>query len=89
MTNVFSLANMEKQYQITYDSKKEHVVIIHKENDPLKFTKGPENQQMNTTMVVTVDESKSCLVICKLSELRNLEYYYIHWDVLQFKILKP
>jgi hypothetical protein len=67
-TNVFSLANMEKQYQITYDSKKESVFVVLTENGPLKFTKGPENlykckprhitQNMNTTMVMTVDESK-------------------------------
>ena len=69
MTNVFSLANMEKRYRITYDSKKESAFIVHTENGPLKFTKGPENlyyykpkhltQQTNTSMVMTVDENKS------------------------------
>jgi hypothetical protein len=43
MTNVFSLANMEKRYWITYNSKKESAFIVHMENGPLKFTKGPEN----------------------------------------------
>jgi hypothetical protein len=43
MTNVFSLANMERKYRITYDSMKESAFTVHTDKGPLKFTKGPEN----------------------------------------------
>jgi hypothetical protein len=47
MTNVFSLANMEKKYQVTFDSKRESAFTVHTEKQGLKFTKGPENLYYN------------------------------------------
>jgi hypothetical protein len=43
MTNVFSLANMEKGHHITYDLAKESAFVVHTHKGPLRFEKGPEN----------------------------------------------
>jgi hypothetical protein len=42
-----SLANMEKKYQVTFDSKRESAFTVHTEKQGLKFTKGPENLYYN------------------------------------------
>jgi hypothetical protein len=38
MTNVFSLANMEKKYQVTFDSKRESAFTVHTDIGDLAFT---------------------------------------------------
>jgi hypothetical protein len=62
MTNVFSLANMERKYHITYDSMKESAFTVHTE-------KGPENLyyfkpkipelKIQRNLVQTVQENES------------------------------
>ena len=69
MTNVFSLANMEKRHHITYDSAKESAFIVHTDKGPLRFEKGPENLyyftlkhltiNVEAQVVQTVEENKS------------------------------
>jgi hypothetical protein len=69
MTNVFSLANMESKYRVTYDSAKESAFTVHTEKGPLKFTKGPEKlyyfkpkipeEKIQRNMVQTVQENES------------------------------
>jgi hypothetical protein len=69
MTNVFSLANMERKYRFTYDSMKEGAFAEHTEKGPLKFTKGPENLyyfkpkipelKIQRNLVQTVQENES------------------------------
>jgi hypothetical protein len=43
MTNIFSLAEIEKRYRVTYDSQKESALIVHMSRGPVKFMKGPKN----------------------------------------------
>jgi len=42
MTNIFSLANMEDRYRVTYDSAVESAFVVHTEKGPIKFHRGPE-----------------------------------------------
>jgi hypothetical protein len=39
ISNIFSLANMEKKHHITYDSSKEKSFIVHLPNKTIKFVK--------------------------------------------------
>ena len=74
MTNVFSLADMEDKYRVTYDSAKESAFIVHAKNGPVRFTCSPENlyyykpKYQGTTTGMTLVET--------LSE--NMKFYTPH-----------
>ena len=88
MTNVFSLANMERKYRITYDSMKESAFTVHTEKGPLKFTKGPENLyyfkpkipelKIQRNLVQTVQENESFTQTERSQEPRKPECYCTH-----------
>lgn len=72
ITNIFSLAELEKKYRVTYDSKKEKAFIIYMPNKILKFIKSEnglyyykpkyKTSNKNTSLVnhsiESVDENK-------------------------------
>jgi hypothetical protein len=82
MTNVFSLAEMEKHHRVTYESQKESAFIVHTPRGPTKFTKGPENlyyykpkYRTGTTMVETVSDNEAYYTdrqIARAKEARKL-----------------
>ena len=42
ITNIFSFAEMEDKYRITYNSAKEKAFIMHMLHKTVKFTKSPQ-----------------------------------------------
>ena len=54
MTNVFSLASMEKRYPVTYDSSSESAFIVHRAGDPVRFELAEDNLYSIDTAVQLV-----------------------------------
>ena len=51
ITNVFSLASMEQQHRVTYDSAIESAFVVHTPRGEIRFKKGPENLLLGIEML--------------------------------------
>lgn len=86
ITNIFSFAEMEDRYRITYDSSAEKAFIVHLPDRQIKFTRSPSglyyykpNYRTSTsevTLVNSVEENKQLFTDRQVSRAKRARELY-------------